>query len=188
MCRIRSAYIQLCVWWDETLFGSCGLVLWIRVMQRNFGHRSFRSVCLHSLVWGLWLHGWNRASAAFPPQRRQLPKRLWAPMLQESHELTTGLNYKVAFLQRSAFVSVKLVRLCFSSLSFCRSLFLTILPLHSKSKSKTHLFVLSSLDSCGFFWLCRGRGLLVLTRAPNTQTGSCSSHFLLIVLKGLWFY
>lgn len=46
---------------------------------------------------------------AFPPQGRQLPGRLWAALQQETHELTTGLNYNVAFLQRGAFVSAWLV-------------------------------------------------------------------------------
>lgn len=56
---------------------------------------------------------------AFPPQRRQLPRRLWAPLQQETHELTTGLNYSVAFSPRGTFVSVWLVWIFLSvTLSF----------------------------------------------------------------------
>lgn len=72
-CRICTVYIKLCVWWNETLLGSCGLVLWIGVMQRNLGHHSFRSVCLHSPVWRLRLHDWNRASAAFSTTKMTTP-------------------------------------------------------------------------------------------------------------------
>lgn len=68
----------------------------------------FHSACLPPPVWRLWLHDRKPVLCLpFTPQRRQLPNRLRAPMLQESHELTAGLNYKVAFLQRSAFVSVQ---------------------------------------------------------------------------------
>lgn len=93
--------------------------LWIRVSQRNLHHRSLRSVCLHSPIWTVASRPKPGPSLPPPPpQRRLLPHRLWAPMLQESHELATGLNYKVAFLQRGVplwlFISLPLVSLLLS--------------------------------------------------------------------------
>ena len=119
--------LRLMVWWDETPLGSCGSVLWIRVMQEPRPPQF--QISMPSLSRLTTVASWLKPGlrCLFPPQRRQLPKRLWAPMLQESHELTTGLNYKVAFLQRSAFVSVKLVRLFSISGSFVFSLFLSTL-------------------------------------------------------------
>lgn len=74
-CMMRTVcIIQLCIRWDETV--SCGWVLWVTVTQRNLAHHSPRSLLLRSPVWRLWLHGWNRASAAFSTTKTTTPSKI----------------------------------------------------------------------------------------------------------------
>lgn len=98
ICRI---YIQHCVWWYDGLGAPVVSFCELRVVRWELGHQSLRfrtsSVSHGFMTKTNLLH--------FLPQSWRLPNRLWAPMLQESHELTANLNYKVSFLQRSAFVS-----------------------------------------------------------------------------------
>lgn len=106
----------------------------------------------------------------FPPQRRQLPRRLWAPMQQETHELTTGLNYKVALLQRGAFMSIWLVWLFFFLMLvsfFIMWMQSVTLSPNSKSKSVALLFILRVIIISPFNLTLWGRGPEISTQASH---------------------
>lgn len=129
----RRTVWKLLVWWDGALLGCCGLELWIRAEEPpQFQIRMPPLSRLRTAA--SWLKPGLRS--LFSPRRRQLPKRLGAPLLRESHELTAGLNYKVAFLQRSAVASVKL-SLWSASLYVLFLLNSTANPDHANSKGES---------------------------------------------------